>query len=117
MELSKEYWTLERNHFIPKVMGRKIRKCAPFNTTKRKSYLCLNERLEILSYKGDNLLNKSSKFINDCRHQNKFTESYIFTEIFPAVVPLRPPFWFARLMFSIMWFSNPKSSSSKRRFH
>ena len=33
-ELSKEYWTLKRNHFIPKVTWRKIRKCAPFNTTK-----------------------------------------------------------------------------------
>ena len=44
MELSKEYRTIKRNHF---------------NTSKRKCYLCLNEKLEIASYKGDNLLNKS----------------------------------------------------------
>ena len=50
-----------------------MRKCAPFNTTKRKCYLCLNENLEIASYKGDNLLNKISELINKCRHQNKFT--------------------------------------------
>ena len=72
-ELSKEYWTIKRNHFTPKVTWRIIRKCAPFNTTKRKCYLCLNEKLEIALYKGDNLLNKRSELINKCRRQNKFT--------------------------------------------
>ena len=72
-ELSKEYWTIKRNHFTPKVTWRIIRKCASFNTTKRKCYLCLNEKLEIASYKGDNLLNKRSELISKCRHQNKFT--------------------------------------------
>ena len=72
-ELSKEYWAIKRNHFTPIVTWRIIRKCATFNTTKRKCYLCLNEKLEIASYKGDNLLNKRSELINKCRHQNKFT--------------------------------------------
>ena len=72
-ELSKEYWTIKRNHFTLKVTWRIIRKCAPFNTTKRKCYLCLNEKLEIASYKGDNLLNENPELINNCRHQNKFT--------------------------------------------
>ena len=31
------------------------------------------QKLEIASYKGDNLLNKRSELINKCRHQNKFT--------------------------------------------
>ena len=52
-ELSKEYWTIKRNHFTPKVTWRIIRKFALFNTTKRKCYLCLSEKLEIVSYKGD----------------------------------------------------------------
>ena len=34
--------------------------------------MCLNEKLEIASYKDDNLLNKRSELINKCRHQNKF---------------------------------------------
>ena len=72
-KLSKEYWTTKRNYFALKVTWRIIRKCMPFNTTKRKCYLCLNEKLEIASYKGDNLLNKKSELINNCRHQNKFT--------------------------------------------
>ena len=72
-ELPKEYWTIKRNHFTPKVTWRIIKKCTPFNTTKRKCYLCLNEKHEIASYKGDNILSKRSELINICRHQNKFT--------------------------------------------
>ena len=72
-KLSKEYWAIKRNHFTPIITWRIIRKCATFNTTKRKCYLCLNEKLEIASYKGDNLLNRRSELISKCRHQNKFT--------------------------------------------
>ena len=48
-ELSKEYWAIKRNHFTPIVTWRIRRKCEPFNTTKRKCYLCLNEKFEIAS--------------------------------------------------------------------
>ena len=37
-ELSQEYWKIKHNHFTPEVTWRIIRKCAPFNTTKRKCY-------------------------------------------------------------------------------
>ena len=43
------------------------------NTTKGNCYLCLSEKLEITSYKGDNVLNERSELINKCRQQNKFT--------------------------------------------
>ena len=66
-KLSKVYWTTKHNHFTPKVTWKIIRKCTPFNITKIKCYLCSNEKLEIASYKGDNLLNKRSEFINKCR--------------------------------------------------
>ena len=72
-ELSKEYWEIKRNDFTPKVTWRIIKKCAPFNTTKRKCYLCLNEKLEIASYKEDNLLNKRKELISKYRHQHKST--------------------------------------------
>ena len=72
-KLSKEYWTTKHNHFTPKVTWKIIRKCTPFNITKIKCYLCSNEKLEIASYKGDNLLNKRSEFINKCRYQNRLT--------------------------------------------
>ena len=72
-KLSKEHLAITRNHFIPKVTWRIKRKFAPFNTTKRKFYQCLKEKLEISSWEGDNLLNKKLELINKCKHQNKFT--------------------------------------------
>ena len=66
-ELSKKHC-----HLTPKVTWKLIRICAPFNKFKIKCYLCLHEKLEIASYKGNNLLNKRSKHINTCRHHNKF---------------------------------------------
>ena len=72
-ELSKENWTIKRNYFTPNVTCRIIKKCAPFNVTKRNCYLCLNEQLETASCKGDNLLKKGLDLFNNCRHQSKFT--------------------------------------------
>ena len=66
-ELSKKHC-----HLTPKVTWKLIRICAPFNKIKVKCYLCLSEKLEIASYKGNNLLNQRAKHINVCRHQNKF---------------------------------------------
>ena len=51
MELTREHWTIKRNHFTLKDTWRIIRKCAPLDTNKREFYLCLNEKLEIVSYK------------------------------------------------------------------
>ena len=46
-ELSKEYWDIKRNNFIPKVTWSIVRGCPPYSLSKRKCYLCLNEKLEI----------------------------------------------------------------------
>ena len=51
-KLSKEYWDIKRNNFIPKVTWSIVRECPPYSLSKRKCYLCLNEKLEINSYKG-----------------------------------------------------------------
>ena len=72
-ELSKEYWKIKRNSFIPKVTWSTVRECLPYSLSKKKCYLCLNEKLGINSYKGDNLLNKRLELINKCRHLNKYT--------------------------------------------
>ena len=34
--------------------------------------LCMNEKLEIALYKGNNLLNKRNEVISRCRHRSKF---------------------------------------------
>ena len=72
-ELSKEYWEIKRNKFIPKVTWSIVRECPPYNLSKGKCYLCVNEKLEINSYKGNNLLNKRSELINRCTQLNKHT--------------------------------------------
>ena len=72
-ELSKEYWEIKRNNFIPKVTWSIVRECPPFCLSKRRCYLCLNEKLKYKSDKGNNLLNKTSKLINNWRHLNKHT--------------------------------------------
>ena len=57
------YWRIKRNNFIPKITWSIFREYPPYNLSKRKSYLSLNEKLEINSHKGNNLLNKSSELI------------------------------------------------------
>ena len=71
-ELSKELWQIKMKNYTPKIMWRIIRKCPPFNYNSRKCYLCLNEKLEIALYEGENLLNKKTELISKCCHQNKF---------------------------------------------
>ena len=36
-----------------------------------------SEKLHILEYKGDNLLNNRNEIISKCRHQNKFLLAHI----------------------------------------
>ena len=71
--LSKEYWDNKRKTFILKVTWSIVREFLPYSLSKRKCYLCLNKKLEIYSYKGNNLLNKRSKLINKGRHLNNHT--------------------------------------------
>ena len=71
-ELSKELWKIKMKNYIPEITWRIIRKCLPYNYNSRKCDLCLNEKLEIALYKGENLLNKKTELISKCRHQNKF---------------------------------------------
>ena len=72
-QLPKEYCDFKRNNFIPKVTWSIVRECPQYSLSKRKCYLCLNKKLEINSYKGNNLLKKRSELINKCRHLNKHT--------------------------------------------
>ena len=71
-ELSKELWQIKMKNYTPEITWRIIRKCLPYNYNSRKCDLCLNEKLEIALYKGQNLLNKKTELISKCRHQNKF---------------------------------------------
>ena len=62
-KLSKEYWTMKRNHFTLKGTWIIIQKWAPLNTTKIKCFLRPNEKLETASHKKDSLLNKDQNLL------------------------------------------------------
>ena len=59
-ELSNELWQIKMKNYTPKITWRIVRKCPPYNYNSRKCYLCLNEKLEIALYEGENLLNKKT---------------------------------------------------------
>ena len=70
-ELSNELWSIKNSKCTPNIVWEIFQKHQNPNT--KRCSLCLNEKLEIVRYKGYNLLNKRSKIINKCHHQNKFT--------------------------------------------
>ena len=49
-----------------------IRICPSYNPNSKRCLLCLNEKYEIATYKGNNLLNKRTEIINTCRHRSKY---------------------------------------------
>ena len=72
-ELSKEFWNIKESGFVPQIKWRIRRNVCAYNLENKQCQLCLNEKLEIALYEGDNLLNKKSELISKCRHLNKFT--------------------------------------------
>ena len=55
-KLSKELWKIKMKDYTSEITWKIIRKCLPYNYNSRKRY-CLNEKLEITLYEGENLLN------------------------------------------------------------
>ena len=71
-ELTKEVWAIKDRKGVPKVSWSIFGKFPPYNPISKKCNLCLNEKLEIATYNGDNLLNKRSEVVSKCRHINKY---------------------------------------------
>jgi len=71
-ELSNEIWRLKSLGIEAKIKWEIVRQCVPYDPQTKRCLLCLNEKLEIASYQGDNLLNKRSEIISKCRHQLKY---------------------------------------------
>ena len=71
-ELSKEFWEIKKPNGTPKITWKIIRICRSYNPNSKRCLLCLNEKYEIATYKGDNLLNKRTEIINTCRHRSKY---------------------------------------------
>ena len=74
-ELSSEVWQMKKSRQRPVNTWEIVRRCWRYNPNSKRSYLCLNEKMEIATYRGNNLLNKKTELISKCRHQNKYTLS------------------------------------------
>ena len=57
---------------VKKVKWEIVKKCIPYNQQTKRCLLCLNEKLEIATYKEHNLLNKRNEIVSKCRHQLKY---------------------------------------------
>ena len=71
-ELSKEFWEIKKRNVTPKITWKIIRICCSYNPNRKRCLLCLNEKYEIATYKGDNLLNKGTEIINTCKYRSKY---------------------------------------------
>ena len=71
-ELSKEFWEIKKRSGTPKITRKIIRICRSYNPNSKRCLLYLNEKYEIATYKGENLLNKRTDIINTCRHRSKY---------------------------------------------
>ena len=72
MKLSVEYVNLKVGNSNPKVTWAVKKQLSAYNPQSKRSSLCLNEKLEILEGKENNLLNNRSEAISKCRHHNKY---------------------------------------------
>ena len=71
-ELSKEFWLIKNKGANAKLEWKILKQCPSYNPTSNRCTLCLSEKLSILEYRGDNMLNKRSEIISTCRHRSKF---------------------------------------------
>ena len=71
-EIANEVWRIKDQGDNPNVSWRIIKHHPGYNPISKRCGLCLSEKLHILEYKGDNLLNNRNEIISKCRHQNKF---------------------------------------------
>ena len=71
--LSTYIWDMKSKGVIPTLKWSIVSQTKAYNNNSKTCQLCLNEKLEILSYKNKReLLNKRSEIIAKCRHINKY---------------------------------------------
>ena len=72
-QLSDELWktkvSKEEQVSVWKILGQ----YQPDNVNTKQCLLCLNEKLQIATYWGNNMLNKRTEIISKFRHRNKYT--------------------------------------------
>ena len=74
-ELSNEVWRMKKFGQTSVITWKIVRRYSPYKHNSKRCYLCLNKKLEVTTYRGNNLQNKKTELICKCRHQNKYTLS------------------------------------------
>ena len=70
--LSEEVWNIKRKDGQYTIQCQKHQNFPSYTPKMMKCSLCMNEKLETALHKGDDLLNKRSEIISQCRHRNRF---------------------------------------------
>ena len=81
MKLSVEYWNLKAANSNLKGTWVVKNQFSVYHPQSKRCSLCLNEKLEILEDKENNLSNIKSEVILKCRHQNKYMLRTLESEI------------------------------------
>ena len=76
----KKSWKIKNKGGDYNIKWNIIKQCPTYNPSNKKCALCLNEELEILDHKKDNLLNKRLEIFSTCRHKAKFMLKYVTSQ-------------------------------------
>ena len=60
-ELSNKVWQMKKSGQTLVITWKIVQRCSPYNPNSKKCYLCLNEKLEMTTYRGNSLLNKKTE--------------------------------------------------------
>ena len=71
--LSNELWKIKASKEEPVLVWKILGQYQPYNVNTKRCLLCLNEKLQIAIYRGNNMLNKRTEITNKCRHRNKYS--------------------------------------------
>ena len=71
-QLWSELWKIKASKEEPVLEWKILGQYEPYNVNTKRCLLCLNERLQVVIYRGNNMLNKLTEIINKCRHRNKY---------------------------------------------
>ena len=71
-QLSNELWKIKASKEEPVLVWKILGQYEAYNVNTKRCLLCLNEKLQIAIYRGNNMLNKRTEIIRKCRHRNKY---------------------------------------------
>ena len=75
IELSSEVWWIKKSGQEPVITWEIVQKCSSYSPNSKKWCLCLNEKLEIVTYQGNMLLNNKQDWYDNA---NTKTSSQLY---------------------------------------